>query len=379
MNIELRAIAGLTYPLVNPRLQARCGVPRRHAGTDAGHRPLPVDVPVPGHPPRRVRQRRSACERGTRRLDSSRRVPHQTWRSHDTSSTHTVRTPSRSCSTSAATSAPWSSTPSPRARHRDRDQPRGRRRRPLPQGGAEPARRRPAGLRRRVRPAGRRPLHAVGQDVALAGASRSPAASVTELDWCGAELPVRPPRGPPRALIDDAGTALHTRSTPRRVAAPVGVRRGRRRAARRRLGPLPVLLGPLPAARRAGRSPRTRSGCGTRSTPTTSPRSTTRPASCCSRASGRWAWASSSRSATRRSSSRWPPASRSPPRTVNAQIPAFQRLRRLRRRGRLGHVPVDHRHPQPGGPDRHRPHLPRDARRRATTASGSRTGCSSGG
>ena len=56
--------------------------------------------------------------------------------------------------------------------------------------------------------------------------------------------------------------------------------------------------------------------------------------------------------------------------------PVVPALGRLRRRGRVGHVPVDHRDPQPARPARHRPHLPRDAHRRTTTRSGSSSGCS---
>ena len=51
-------------------------------------------------------------------------------------------------------------------------------------------------------------------------------------------------------------------------------------------------------------------------------------------------------------------------RTVALADPGVPALRRVRRRRRLGHVPVDHRHPQPDRPGRHPPDLPRDARRR---------------
>ena len=51
VTIELRAIAGVTYPLVNPSLQARRGGLRRQREPEAGRRPLPGDVPVPRNPP----------------------------------------------------------------------------------------------------------------------------------------------------------------------------------------------------------------------------------------------------------------------------------------------------------------------------------------
>ena len=50
-------------------------------------------------------------------------------------------------------------------------------------------------------------------------------------------------------------------------------------------------------------------------------------------------------------------------RTVNSEVPGVPGVRRLHRRVRLRHVPVDHRDPEPDRAGRHHPHLPRDARR----------------
>ena len=47
--------------------------------------------------------------------------------------------------------------------------------------------------------------------------------------------------------------------------------------------------------------------------------------------------------------------------TVHSQIPAFEDYGGYLSATRLGHVPVDHRHPEPDRPDRHPPHLLRDA------------------
>ena len=55
VTIELRAIAGVTYPLVNPELHARRGCLRGQREPDAGSRPLPGELPVPRHPARRLR------------------------------------------------------------------------------------------------------------------------------------------------------------------------------------------------------------------------------------------------------------------------------------------------------------------------------------
>ncbi len=58
-------------------------------------------------------------------------------------------------------------------------------------------------------------------------------------------------------------------------------------------------------------------------------------------------------------------------RTVNSGIPALHEYGELHRRLGLGHVPVDHRHPEPDRARRHPADLPRDEDRRRMTASGS--------
>ena len=119
---------------------------------------------------------------------------------------------------------------------------------------------------------------------------------------------------------------------------------------------------------------RTPSVCGTPSTPTTSPRSTTRPASC---------WPTTRRRGTRPHAAvgRVLVLPRPLHDRVRAGVPALRRRQGAGRSGRgrrlgaaLGHrhhrrlglrrVPVDPRHPQPGRADRHRQGLPADAARR---------------
>ena len=57
------------------------------------------------------------------------------------------------------------------------------------------------------------------------------------------------------------------------------------------------------------------------------------------------------------------------------KIPAFQDYGGYIGASRLGHVPVDHRHPEPDRPARHPAHLP-PMSPGTTTASGSRSACS---
>ena len=132
-----------------------------------------------------------------------------------------------------------------------------------------------------------------------------------------------------------------------------------------------------PGPRRASACSPTRSGCATRSTPTTSRRSTTRRAS--SSQDGKRPLGvgfffslghstivfSLARRARGRRQDRSTRASRRS-RTAGGYVGA----------GRLRHVPLDHRRPQPARAARHRPHLPRDAQPARTTRSGSSSGCS---
>ena len=84
------------------------------------------------------------------------------------------------------------------------------------------------------------------------------------------------------------------------------------------------------------------------------------------RASGRSASATSSRSGTRRSSSRSESGSSSPRRPSTGRSPTATRVSAVRRRlrnGRVGELPVRNRDAQPRHPRRHRPCVPRDAPR----------------
>ena len=123
---------------------------------------------------------------------------------------------------------------------------------------------------------------------------------------------------------EDDAPSFHPNTLEAGMAAPVRLRRGGRCAARRRLGALRLLLGPLPGAGgprgarvlvRAAARLRRRPHRGDRQHDAEAPRS---------RASAHSGSASSSRSATRRSSSRSPRASRSRRGRSSRTIPAFQ-------------------------------------------------------
>ena len=123
---------------------------------------------------------------------------------------------------------------------------------------------------------------------------------------------------------EDDAPSFHPNTLEAGMAAPVGLRRGGRCPARRRLGAVRLLLRPLSGAGRPrGAGVLVRAAARLRRRPHRGDRQHDAEAAPAGQAPTR-ASASSSRSATRRSSSRSPRASRVAARTVKSHIPAFQ-------------------------------------------------------
>ena len=163
VTIELRAIAGATYPLVDPSYTPDAAAARgQPTSLDAGTGRYLATFPYLGTPhdgfntPSLVAGRLS----GARRPPSRRAHPSR--RSHARALLAPPAPRGASCSTSAGSSARWSSTPT-RALHGPRSRSaRGRRRRPSHKDVLNAAVGQPA-LRRRVRQVAGRHLHALGQ------------------------------------------------------------------------------------------------------------------------------------------------------------------------------------------------------------------------
>ena len=191
---------------------------------------------------------------------------------------------------------------------------------------------------------------------------------------CSPRRPSRSSAGPPRGSRPPKGRSHDHRhrhraagARPVAVAAVGGLPLGRRAAARGRLGAVPLLRA-LGTARWPGwaRSP-TRSAYATRSTPTTSPRSTTPRASCSQdgqRPMGVGFFFSLGHSTIVFSLAGRPGYRGGDGRLPDPRVPG---LRRHHRRDRLRDVPVGDRHHQPDRAGRHRADLPAHAPRRRTT------------
>ena len=137
----------------------------------------------------------------------------------------------------------------------------------------------------------------------------------------------------------------------------------------------------------SGSSP-TCSGCATLSMPITSRPSTTRCGSCCRRASGRWASASSFRWVIRRSCFALALGIIFAATTVKHELPELKNLGGIDRRQRVRHVSPRDRNPQPRRPARHPQAMapgedgaaqPRPPGRVARRSAASSIACSAGG